>query len=193
MASFLLPFEHMFFKVHGVEDLTNVEQLSIIPEIFSLVDQQVIRYLCYCYDKKLGLNKVYKDLSERKRQAAILAGYDTLSQDDECQMLYKLDDPDKKYASAAAIILKAQEDKIWTMIVMNEEVFYQYQEVVLRPVREDDKELLQSLQIKEKLLDSSLTIASRLEDLYKRMYGEDVEVLRKAGSYSSPESIVGRR
>ena len=75
--------------------------------------------------------------------------------------------------------LRKQNNRIWSMIVSNEQTFFEYQTKLLSPVEgERDKDILQALQIKSKIMDDLNTINDRLDSYYMKLYGEDQELLK---------------
>ncbi len=89
--------------------------------------------------------------------------------------------------------LRKQNNRIWSMIVSNEQTFFEYQTKLLSPVEgERDKDILQALQIKSKIMDDLNTINDRLDSYYMKLYGEDQELLKviKADKRLTPEFIA---
>ena len=78
------------------------------------------------------------------------------------------------------------------MIVSNEEVFYEYQSKLLIKTEEDrDKDLLQALQIKSKIMSDMDVINDRLESYYGKLYQGDSELIAHVQLKNiSPEEIA---
>ena len=79
------------------------------------------------------------------------------------------------------------------MIVSNEQTFYEYQQRLLEPVdAEKDKDLLQALQIKSKLMEDCNNINERLDGYYRKLFGEDENVSRSVVKRKrlTPEQIA---
>ena len=103
------------------------------------------------------------------------------------------DDKLIKYVEMVDEFLKKQNNRVWSMIVSNEQTFFEYQTKLLRPVDGDkDKDILQALQIKSKIMDDLNTINERLETYYMKLYGEDDVLLTtiKADKRLTPEFIA---
>lgn len=89
--------------------------------------------------------------------------------------------------------LRFVNNRIWSMIVSNEETFYEYQRKLLRNVEADrDKDLLQALQIKGKIMEDLDNINARLEKYYLKMYAGDEDLVKTitARGSISPETLA---
>ena len=78
------------------------------------------------------------------------------------------------------------------MYISNEQTFYEYQKKLLRNVEGDrDKDVLQALQIKSKLMTDMDDINNRLESYLRALTGDDVQVARAIVKRRmiTPESI----
>jgi hypothetical protein len=174
---------------------------------------KLIRYTMALYDKKSPLIKLMTDLGLRKKEAAALAGYDldadtieglsiTISSTDEdgepivrpatLEDLYDFVDPDLQTLVTEFLI--DQNDFYWSMIVSNTQTFYEYQKALLSEVVlvESEKDRLQSLQIKGKLMDDCEKIAERVEVYYQKVFGDN-KIAEKARSKNfTPESMARR-
>ena len=158
---------------------------------FQKAENQMIKYVLYMYDQNTPLKEQFPDLKVRKEQAAILSGYD-LAEDSELlqQMFFFLSE---KLIIMVDEFLRKQNNRIWSMIVSNEQTFFEYQTKLLSPVEGDrDKDILQALQIKSKIMDDLNTINDRLDSYYMKLYGEDQQLLKviKADKRLTPEFIA---
>lgn len=158
---------------------------------FELADDQMIAYVLYMYDQNTPLKEQFPDLKIRKEQAAILSGY-SLTKDDKLlhDLFFFISE---KLVQMVDEFLRKQNNRIWSMIVSNEQTFFEYQTKLLSPVEGDrDKDILQALQIKSKIMDDLNTINDRLDSYYMKLYGEDQELLKviKADKRLTPEFIA---
>ena len=158
---------------------------------FELADDQMIAYVLYMYDQNTPLKEQFPDLKIRKEQAAILSGYSLTKDDKYLHDLFFF--VSEKLVQMVDEFLRKQNNRIWSMIVSNEQTFFEYQTKLLSPVEGDrDKDILQALQIKSKIMDDLNTINDRLDSYYMKLYGEDQELLKviKADKRLTPEFIA---
>jgi hypothetical protein len=158
---------------------------------FELADDQMIAYVLYMYDQNTPLKEQFPDLKIRKEQAAILSGYSLTKDDKFLHDLFFF--VSEKLVQMVDEFLRKQNNRIWSMIVSNEQTFFEYQTKLLSPVEGDrDKDILQALQIKSKIMDDLNTINDRLDSYYMKLYGEDQELLKviKADKRLTPEFIA---
>lgn len=88
---------------------------------------------------------------------------------------------------------KAQNNRLWTMIVSNEHTFSEYQKLLLTPITEAGNDLLKGAEIKGKLMREMEIIHNRLTAYYKEMFPDEValQLKRKPVSESiTPEKIA---
>ena len=171
--------------------LKNFPRMKLIPAFKSLKHEEadsIIAYVCYMYDMHSPLREYYADLRVRKEEAAELA---KLKGKINLEDLYDL-----KIEEVSAMVndfLVYQNERVWSMFVSNEQTFYEYQQKLLQSVEGDkDKDILQALQIKSKLMNDMDEINTRLEGYLRRMTGEDnqaIEVIQKR-KMITPESIA---
>jgi hypothetical protein len=158
---------------------------------FELADDQMIAYVLYMYDQNTPLKEQFPDLKIRKEQAAILSGYSLTKDGTFLHDLFFF--VSEKLVQMVDEFLRKQNNRIWSMIVSNEQTFFEYQTKLLSPVEgERDKDILQALQIKSKIMDDLNTINDRLDSYYMKLYGEDQELLKviKADKRLTPEFIA---
>ena len=165
--------------------------MKLIPAFKGLKHEEadsLIAYVVYMYDMHSPLREYYADLRVRKEEAAELA---KLKGKINLEDLYDL-----KIEEVSAMVndfLVYQNERVWSMFVSNEQTFYEYQQKLLQSVEGDkDKDILQALQIKSKLMNDMDEINTRLEGYLRRMTGEDnqaIEVIQKR-KMITPESIA---
>lgn len=156
---------------------------------FKNSEDRFIKYVLFLYDANTPLKEHYPDLKIRKEQAALMSGFKL--EDELLQSIFFF--TDSKILVMVDEFLKKQNNRVWSMIVSNEQTFFEYQTKLLRPVDGDkDKDILQALQIKSKIMDDLNTINDRLESYYMKLYGEDDILLNKikADKRLTPEFIA---
>jgi hypothetical protein len=151
---------------------------------------KLIRYVMAMYDQRSPLIKSITDINQRKREAAIVSGYDL----SDAKLKAIFDFTDEDLVNLVLEFLKDQNSFYWSMIVSNEQAFLEYQKALLSEVSlEKDKDKLQSLQIKGKLMEECHKIAERVEGYYAKIFG-DKEVSDKAKEKNrfTPEMMANR-
>lgn len=158
---------------------------------FQAAEDQMIAYVLYMYDQNTPMKEQFPDLKIRKEQSAILSGYDLVKDNEILHDIFFF--RSTKVIEMVDEFLRKQNNRIWSMIVSNEQTFFEYQTKLLSPVEgERDKDILQALQIKSKIMDDLNTINDRLDSYYMKLYGEDQELLKviKADKRLTPEFIA---
>jgi hypothetical protein len=173
-------FSAMAFNVFSVKPekdlLEHFKKMNLLKS-FSLykgaMANEVIRYVLYMYDKNSPLREMFPDLKKRKSEAALLAGLSG-----GARMKKVFDMKDEGVLDMIDEFVRHQNNRIWALIVSNEETFYEYQSSLIRNVTADkDMDTLKALQIKSKLMDDCDTINARLEAYYRKLYGDNEELL----------------
>lgn len=143
------------------------------------VDNRMLKYVLLMYDMNSPLREFYPELDKRKQFAASMAGYD-LDKDDVTALFdfkIKVDDDEVAYDELLNMIikyLKYQNNYVWSMIVSNEQAFYEFNKRVMIPVEgQRDKDILQAVDIKNKLMDAQDVIVQRLQKYLRELTGED--------------------
>lgn len=172
----------MSFKVHGVKDITAVPNIRSLRGFDAIVKNYkdkatpVIKYICYMYDQSSPMKKHYPELEQRKRECSLLSGLAKMQSLEEAIMGMSSD----LFIISIDGFLKHQNNRVWSMIVSNEEVFYEYQsKLLIKTEEERDKDLLQALQIKSKIMNDMDEINRRLEVYYDKLYQGDHELAAK--------------
>jgi len=142
-------------------------------------DDKMLRYVLLMYDMNSPLREYYPELEKRKQFAASMAGYD-LDKDDVTGLFdfkIKVEDEEVAHDELLNMItkyLKYQNNYMWSMIVSNEQAFYEFNKRVMIPVDgQRDKDILQAVDIKNKLMDAQDTIVQRLQKYFRELTGED--------------------
>jgi hypothetical protein len=87
--------------------------------------------------------------------------------------------------------LKHQSSKIWAVMTANEEVLWQYQQELLTPIvnYKNDKDKLQALEIKTKLMQECDSIIKRIDAYEEKIFGDNADK-KKDILNLTPESIA---
>jgi len=185
-------FDKMLFNPFNIKGLIKKKHPKLkMFSSFNDASESLIKYVLYMYDANTPLKEQFPDLKIRKEQAAILSGFDLDKDKDYLSQIFFF--LDSKIIEMADEFLRKQNNRVWSMIVSNEQTFFEYQTKLLRPVDGDrDKDILQALQIKSKIMDDLNTINDRLDSYYMKLYGEDQELLKtiKADKRLTPEFIA---
>lgn len=147
-----------------------------LKQIVSHDDDRQMRYIMLMYDVNSPLKRHYPDLMKRKEFAAALAGYDLMK--DNLTTLFNFKDEvgevNEKLLSVVMSYLRYQNNWVWTMIVSNEQAFYEYNGRVMMPVDGDrDKDILQAVTIKTQIMKAQDEIYDRLKRYYRELTGGD--------------------
>lgn len=157
-----------------------------LKEIVGSVDDKMIRYVILMYDVKSPIRKHYPELGKRKEFAASIAGYDLVKDDVVALFDFKInEEPYEELLDMIIKYLKYQNNWVWTMIVSNEQAFFEYNRRVMMPVDGNrDKDILQAINIKTQVMTSQDEIYQRLQRYYRELSGgdsnlEDAIIIRK--------------
>lgn len=153
--------------------------------------EKLVKYVIYMYDLSSPMRELFTDMSIRKTECAMLAGYDIKKDEKRLERIYILEDRD--IVEMISSYLKFQNHKTWAMLTTNEEVLWQYQKELLQPITEfkQDKEKLQALDIKSKLMNESDSIINRIKNYEDKIFGDNKEVQSKLKqAKTSPETIA---
>jgi DUF1680 family protein len=165
----------------------NIEKHPTVKQIFGKVtkpDVPLILYVAYLYDKNTPLRLKVPDIAERKKEAAELAGLKGNKEN-----IFSL--KDEKLVGYVNTYLKYQSSKIWAAMVANEEVLYEYQQELLSPITgfKNDKDKLQALDIKSRLMNECDSIIKRLDAYEDKLFGDLRDNIQEVINYT-PESVA---
>lgn len=184
MASFT---EEEFSKIAIPVESNSLEKNAIVKQIFGKVSKEdipLIKYVALLYDMKSPMRLKIPDIVERKEECAEMA---ELKGDNT----HIFDLSDDKVLGYINVYLKHQSSKIWAILAANEEVLWQYQQELLTPIVnfKNDKDKLQALEIKSKLMGECDAIIKRIEAYEDKLFGDNKEKKDKIINYT-PESIA---
>lgn len=160
-------------------DPTVKKQLTVfypkLKDIVGVGDDRMIRYVILMYDVNSPLRKHYPELGKRKEFAASIAGYDLMRDDVVSLFDFKInDEPYEDLIDMIMSYLKYQNNWVWTMIISNEQAFFEYNKRVMLPVEGNrDKDILQAINIKTQIMTSQDEIYQRLQKYYRELSGGD--------------------
>lgn len=153
-----------------------------LKKILGDADDRMVRYVILMYDVSSPLRQHYPELGKRKEFAASIAGYDMMKDDVTCLFDFKIkvNDEYEPYEELLDVIikyLKYQNNWVWTMIISNEQAFFEYNKRVMMPVEGNrDKDILQAINIKTQIMTSQDEIYQRLQKYYKDLSGGDSDL-----------------
>ena len=193
-------FENLKYPVFSVESklLDRIPELAPYAEILAEhgtgrpdIDK-LMRYTMVLYDKQSRLIKYFTNLEQRKREAAILAGYDLDEDAAILTTLFDFTDPDLQ--AVALYFLEEQNDMCFRLLISNEQTFSEYQKALMTTIKiGDEKDKMSALNIKTKLMEESDRIVERVEKYYTKVYGEGEEKVKAKTKDFTPESIARRK
>lgn len=185
----------MRFNVHqvpmGTKLLDHFKALrqfeSFVKYSHSDVDK-VIRYIMYMYDKNSPMIKHFTNLEDRMRNSAIMSGFD--KEDSTLVGLYNLEW--NGLDDMVIDFLKFQNSLKWSQIVTNEHTFFQYQKALLREVInfKDDKNRMDAISAKSKIMEDCEAITARLERLYTEVFSDGDMIDRVKRRRLTPEALA---
>lgn len=191
-------FERMEFNPTIKKSL--VSEYPKLKSLFGDFDDKMMRYIILMYDVNSPLKDHYPDLAKRKEASATMSGYDLLKDDVVKMFEFKIQDgedyvPYDEMINLVINYLKYQNNWVWSMIVSNENAFYEYVRRVMMPVEGSrDKDILQAINIKTQVMESQDQIYQRLQRYYRELSGGDSdlqdEIVKRRKI--SPESIAIR-
>lgn len=165
----------------------NLAKNPILKQVFGNLpssDIPLIIYIGLIYDQKSPLRLKISNIQERKEEAAEMAGLKHDLED-----IFDLKDANLlKYIN---LYLRHQSSKVWSILAANEEVLWQYQGELLSPITayKTDKDKLQALEIKSKLMAECDAIIKRIESYEDKLFG-DTKEKKKEILNLTPETIA---
>jgi hypothetical protein len=151
---------------------------------------KLIKFVVIMYDKKSPFTKVFQDVDLRKKECAAYAGYDLEKDKDILTGIFNFTDPE--FAAMVIEFLKDQNSRVWSMIVSNEQTFYEFQKVLLTEVlATTDRDRLTAVAIKSKLMEESSNTSERIDKYYQMLFGSG-EVAEHLNIDYSPEGQAKR-
>lgn len=150
-----------------------------------------LRYIMFLYDSKSPFTKKFPNFEERKKQAMIEAS--SWGEVNEGWMQDVIENKDEKVLDIIVDFLKIQNDKVWSSIVSDEELFLEYTRTLMKPIESitSDKDLIQATTIKGKIREERAKVLVELEGLYEKFYNKDKDLEEVVkGKKMSPEFMA---
>jgi hypothetical protein len=152
---------------------SNLAKNPIIKQVFGnppASDIPILIYVALIYDQKSPLRLKISNIQERKEEAAEMAGIKKDTSD-----IFDL--KDNSILAYINSYLRYQSSKVWSILAANEEVLWQYQGELLSPITayKTDKDKLQALEIKSKLMAECDAIIKRIEAYEDKLFGDTKE------------------
>lgn len=200
-------FSRMKFNVREIpegKDILKEIPLTVLikswDECESKNRNKIIRYICYMYDKESPYISSFPDIEKRHSHALAEAGIKTESKLGS-RLMEAINEPDDiaddgsiisvgatKYGDMIFDFLVDQHNMVWTMIVSNIKTFYEYQRALIAQIQLlDDKDKLNALNIKSKLMEESDAIVERIDSYSRKIFGDKMGE-QFASRIMSPES-----
>lgn len=154
---------------------------------------KLIQYAFALYDKKSPLIKGISNIDQRKKEAAVVARYSLTLDADTLKGLFEFTDFELQLV--ALQLLKDQNDMYYSMIVSNEQTFWEYQKALNTSIVafKDDKQKMDALNVKSKLMDECDKITERVEAYYHKVFSDsDVMAKAKEARSFTPEQMAQR-
>lgn len=155
---------------------------SIVPAEYTGNHEKLLKYICLMYDPKSPLITDTASIDTRKKIAAQYAGIEINEYTEKA--IFELED-EFVIEAIDAFLKEHIHERLFYMIMGNEQTFYEYGKRLLQPVTntigKGEKDLLQAIAIKSKLSEDMAAINLRLENDYRRLYQDDTQ-LQKAVS-----------
>ncbi len=173
------------------------EVLDCLPE----EADGIARYIIALYDQNSPLTKMYPELAARKQVAAAVAGIYNRSE----AFLDNLFDFKKDwFLKAVSTYLRLfGATKTWMIITSCEEMFQEYFERTMvkistktvdeegRVTHMDDADIIRATDLKNKLRKEMVVIAEDLGVFYRKLYGDDSELLNQSKALRfTPEMVA---
>jgi hypothetical protein len=151
----------------------DLEKNETVIQIFGKIpksDVPLIKYIALLYDQKSPMRLKIPDIVERKEECAELAGLKEGTEE-----IFNLSND--KCVGYINVYLKYQSSKIWAILAANEDVLWQYQQELLTPIQnfKNDKDKLQALEIKTKLMQECDAIIKRIDAYEDKLFGDTKE------------------
>jgi DNA-binding protein Fis len=129
-------------------------------------------FVILMYDPGSPLRDEHQDITKRKNAALTLAGIDPESL--LATVIKEAAHPG--FVDMVVGYLKLVNSRLWTLITINEQTFYEYSTKVMLPIAGlgmDEKDVLNAATIKTKLMEACDDIHKRLKEYYREFTGDD--------------------
>lgn len=175
------------FKVLPINPFDkNFVDNPMVKQIFGKLnpfEEKVAKYIILLYESKSPLRQKITNLSERKKECAELVGLKQVDQ------IFDLSYPN--IITHISSYMRHQQSKVWSVLVANEEVLWQYQSELLTPITtfKTDKDKLQALDMKSRLMVECDAIIKRIDSYEEKLFGDNLDKKEEIIAMT-PESIA---
>ena len=156
--------------------------------------QKVLLFLIMMYDPGSPAKDKYQDIVKRKEYCLDVAGIDKES----VLATTLVDMQDDGWIEMVMSFLIMVNARLWTLICINEQSFYEFSFRVLKTISGDggmdEKDILSAATIKTKLMEACDDIHKRLTGYYRELTGDDDDLVRaiERKKRLTPEQIAKR-
>lgn len=163
-------------KILPLEDKPDYSVVKEIPELasyktFTLHKKQIVNYILLMYDPASPFVKRYQNV---KKRILAVCDYTGLSRakDDVYKAVTGYEDMEMLTMIDAYV--RYINMRLWSLIVVNETAFYEYQTQILSTVNDErSKDKLASLKLKTDILKALDEMSLRLDGYYSQLYAAD--------------------
>lgn len=215
----VLPFQKLKYNIHsiprGTDLLHKFAGLQGIKEFstYGTPDRnKVIRYIIYCYDPGSDFIEREPNLQKRKEMCLIEAGFERNKKDEfDPYLIDIMTLQSEAHRNMIFAYLEHINNRTWMMLVSTEEMFLEYQRLIMKPItlvpsktpsNNDDgevyyaelkeKDILVAADMKKKLREECNSMDSDIDRYYQKLFGdnEDLKDQFKQKKRVTPESIA---
>ena len=148
----------------------------------------ILKYVFFLYDHRSPVQKRTRILDRKKEWSLALSGLERVASTERVMSVVENSD---SYVISIIVefLIKCQPIK-WGMLCSYEQQLTEFQSTLLRKTTEvkDDKDLVQTVNLKSALLEKSDKIAERITALYDEIFTSDLSSLARTFSRTSPEA-----
>jgi hypothetical protein len=155
-------------------------------------DDRLLRYILALYDPKSPVVKDNPDFTQRKIEAAIVAGYNLQKDDEKLEIIYSCDS-DYMVAIIVNFLRNVVRSRLWASIQADEQVFWEFIARLHKPISEEsDKDDINAGEKKIKLSQGKEVISTQIDANLSKFLGDDEDLKKKVKKQDfSPEAMAG--
>jgi hypothetical protein len=191
-------FSNLKFKIHNLPKDTDLREKFPDLKKFKAIAKSkypnfdiLLRYLIYLYDPNSDLIRTIPDLSSRKQQAALYAGYSHETPELEHIMRFK---DERILLIVHCLWTQVYHNRDYTEWCTLQQELEEYTLIRMKALDDDEKELdfMKAMEIKGKLRTQTKIIHEQLDALENKIFGDNVDVKNIAvvSRFTSPESWI---
>ena len=165
-------------RVSPIKSLKNIDSpyLTVLSEFFDDQKEKVriINLILLMYDPGSPFVKQYQNIRVRLEKVRDYTG--TSDKNFDKILSYG----NQEFLLAVEGFVKWVHVRLWSLIVVSETTFYEYQrELMIAVSGSDSKDKLAALEKKQKILEALDKIAMRLDGYYQKLFAGDTELEKK--------------